>query len=122
MQAQMANIFKFFSESPVPIWLMAQIKGINSHALLLVKMVQVEDGYEMEVVDSNHPLVIGRILYQVGDERLQEEGEKYNFVPYVGFQNDFKAISQSLKEYCGNKEVGMASKLAEVFEGQVELP
>lgn len=104
MQAQMQLVYKYFQESPTPIWLMAQIKGISSHSFLLLGMTRVEEGFDLEVLDSNYPLITGVVHYKFGDTSLREVGTKYTFVPYVGFQNDFKLISATLKEHCLNKD------------------
>lgn len=118
MQAQMHTVYKFHKESPAPVWLMAQIKGISSHSFLLVSMKSVENGFDLEVIDSNHPLVTGAVKYRFGDTFLREIGEKYTFVPYVGFQNDFRLIGSTLKSYCRNKDV---LALERVLDGQIEV-
>lgn len=103
MLLRMKNIYNQFRSSPVPLWIMAQIKGVTSHSFLVVKMTMRENGYDMDVIDSNDPQKTIRIEYNVGDTFLSPPGEKYSFVPYSGFQNDFRKISSALKEHCPQK-------------------
>ena len=120
MRAQMDKVYDFYKSTQTPLWIMAQIKGITSHSLLITHMVQTGSGYSLNVIDSNHPLETITIDYHDGDRNLQADGEDYTFVPYVGFQNDFVKISAALKTTC--------SSLVEVLDvsalraGDVELP
>jgi hypothetical protein len=120
MRARMDDVYKHYKNSPTPLWIMAQIKGIESHSFLILRMVQTENGYTMEVIDSNHPVETVTIDYHQGDRNLRATGAKYSFVPYVGFQNDFVKLSQALKSACGGLTEGL--DLSDVQEGDVELP
>lgn len=120
MRAQMDGVYKHYKNSPTPLWVMAQIKGITSHSLLILQMVQNDTGYSMNVIDSNHPQDTIRIDYHDGDRNLHATGESYSFVPYVGFQNDFVKLSAALKTACGGLTEGL--DLSNVEAGDVELP
>ncbi len=119
MRAQMDKVYTHYKNSPTPLWIMAQIKGITSHSLLILKMAQTDTGYSMDVIDSNHPQDTVRIDYNTGDRNLRATGESYSFVPYVGFQNDFVKLSAALKTACGGLTEGL--DLSNVEEGDVEL-
>jgi hypothetical protein len=119
MQLRMNNIFKYYNNSPTPLWIMAQIKGIDSHSLLLVDMKKIESGFELMVIDSNHPTKNVLIEYHEGDTFLQATGEKYSFVPYAGFQNDFKKISNAISRECEN--LSDVISLENLENGQVEV-
>lgn len=114
MQERMNEVYRFFKKSPAPVWLMAQIKGITSHSLLLHKMKQTERGYVMEVIDSNHPEETLFIEYFVGDSSLKNDD--YTFVPYVGFQNDFVKIFKAISGSCRE-----SLAFPEIEEGEVEI-
>lgn len=103
MKLRMDDVYKHYKNSPSPLWIMAQIKGLTSHSLLVLTMTYRESGYDMTVIDSNHPQDLVNIEYYHGDTFLHAKGEKYNFVPYAGFQNDFKNIQAALKKTCGDK-------------------
>ena len=104
MQERMDDVFKHYRSSPVPVWVMAQIKGITSHSFLILNMEKRMNGYDLDVIDSNKPMETIRIEYYHGDKNLRPPGVRYTFVPYVGFQNDFRKISKALKQHCPQKE------------------
>lgn len=104
MEKRMEDVFRHYQSSPVPLWIMAQIKGITSHSFLILNMERTTNGFDMDVIDSNKPMKTIRIEYFQGDKNLRPPGEKYTFVPYVGFQNDFRKISTALKKHCPQKE------------------
>lgn len=120
MRARMDDVYKFYKSSPTPLWIMAQIKGIESHSMLILKMAQTDFGYSLFVIDSNHPLETIQIDYHTGDRSLRAFGGKYTFVPYVGFQNDFTKIAAALKSTCGGFAEDM--DLSDMRPGDIELP
>lgn len=101
MRLRMDQLFDQVQASPQPVWIMAQIKGITSHSFLVLDMQVVEGGYELSLVDSNHPLDAKLVIYQYGQRALKHPRDKYTFVPYLGFQKDFTLIHGALKQYCG---------------------
>lgn len=119
MRLRMKDVFTHFQNSPVPLWIMAQIKGITSHSLLVLSMSPRANGYDLEVIDSNLPDKTRKIEYYFGDQNLRMPGSKYTFVPYVGFQNDFRKIAEALKRHCPNKEFSF--DLLNLKDGDVEL-
>jgi hypothetical protein len=118
MQIRMNKVFSFYRSSPVPVWLMAQMKGITSHSFLLLKMEETNSGFDLWLIDSNHPSKTVLAHYNQGDQYLQVEGHKSTFVPYVGFQEDFRKISQTLARHCGRDQLSSGS----IPKGEVELP
>lgn len=102
LKNQMDYIFNFYKESPLPVWLMAQIKGVTAHAFLLVEMIPSGDGYELKLIDSNKPLLTRTVYYSLGNRNLTLDDKKYTFIPYTGFQKDFKLIAQALQRHCPN--------------------
>lgn len=118
MKIRMDDVYNHYKNSPSPLWIMAQIKGITSHSLLILNMSYRETGYDMTVIDSNHPLDLVNIEYYHGDTSLNAKGEKYNFVPYAGFQNDFKNIQSALIKTCGQKSLLL--NLRNLEAGEVE--
>jgi len=100
LKSQMNNIFGQFQKSEPGLWLMVQMKGITSHALLLLNMVKTEQGYLLTTIDSNFPDTTVSFDYHFGDTFLRYGGS--TFVPYAGFQKDMLKINQALEQYCGN--------------------
>lgn len=118
MKVRMDTLHDQFLKSPHPAWIMAQIKGIESHSFLLLSMNPVANGYELEVIDSNVPSQRKYFTYQVGQKFLQHPKEKYSFVPYLGFQKDYQLIEASVEKRCGNV-FGLDSR--DIPMGEVEL-
>lgn len=78
-------------------------------------------GYEMQLIDSNAPLLIRALTYEFGQVNLNITGSKTTFIPYVGFQKDFNLISQSLKKHCGGKDAGMREVQDSAIEDHISL-
>jgi hypothetical protein len=116
MKRRMDTVYDYFTQTSVPVWLMAQIKGITSHSLLLLDMTQRLNGYDLTIIDSNHPLETLKIEYHIGDESLKNDN--YSFVPYVGFQNDFSKIYGTLSKSCKS---GFMNETLEVIKGDIEI-
>lgn len=116
--ARMDSVYNFYKKSPAPVWLMAQIKGVTSHSLLLLNMEKNATGYDLEVIDSNHPLETLTIEYHHGDVTIHAPKDKYTFVPYVGFQNDYRNILSALQRSCPDS---MVSEEYEIEDGEVEI-
>jgi hypothetical protein len=119
LKKQMDYIFNFFQESPLPVWLMAQVKGVTAHAFLLLEMFPLQNGYHLRVIDSNKPLITRDIFYQHGDTNLTLDDRKYTFIPYTGFQKDFKQIGLAIKSHCPNYKLELAVG-TKVHQGQLE--
>lgn len=101
MRQRMDQLFDQIQNSPQPVWVMAQIKGITSHSFLVLEIEELSDGYKLQLIDSNHPLEIKVVTYQDGERSLKHPTDKYTFVPYLGFQKDFSLIQESLRTHCG---------------------
>lgn len=119
MRVRMSNVYAHYKSSPVPVWVMAQVKGVTSHSLLIVDMKETSNGLDLWVVDSNHPVTTVPISYSFGDRSLRANGEDYSFVPYVGFQKDFKKILPALEEACPN--ITAPIDLEGIRDGDVEF-
>jgi hypothetical protein len=122
MEVRMNSVYASYQKSPAAMWIMAQMKGITSHSFLILKMDQVNGGYDMDLIDSNHPMEIVTVKYTFGDQFLVTDRSKSKFVPYVGFQEDFRKISKGLVGYCRNKRMELLEDFAEIRDGEIELP
>ncbi len=100
MKERMDTLHDQFKKSVHPVWIMAQIKGIESHSFLLLKMQQTATGYDLLVIDSNFPLENKVFSYEMGDKFLKHSKDKYSFVPYLGFQKDYVSINGTLDTFC----------------------
>lgn len=77
-----------------------QIKGITAHAWLVVNMKQVgEDGYDLEVIDSNEQYMTRIYKYRLGDTNFTHwfYGD---FTPYLEKTNEMDKIKTVIDEKC----------------------
>ena len=77
-----------------------QIKGITSHAWLIVGMKKTPEGIDLGYIDSNSPRLSKIYSYKYGDRSFTTS--KYgNFVPYLGYtKEEEEKILQTAKEFC----------------------
>jgi hypothetical protein len=122
MEARMDAVYQSYRQSPAAMWVLAQMQGISSHAFLVIHMEKVNGGYDMDLIDSNHPLEIVSVRYQSGDQFLVTNRGSNQFVPYVGFQDDFRKIKASLVGHCRNKDLEFMEDFMTIKDGDVELP
>jgi hypothetical protein len=122
MRQQMQRIFRAYLSSPVPIWLMAQIRGISAHSVLVKKMSRTEQGFKLWVIDSNRPGQTLELVYQDGDRHIRTPAGNYTFVPYLGFQNDFRRMATAIREHCGKTQQPLIEQMHNLPAGDVELP
>ncbi len=95
---QMNKIYSKFTRSLPGLWVMLQMPGVVSHAFLILEMKKAASGYHLKIIDSNRPKLTREIDYQYGDHSLELGSTP--FVPYVGFQNDFKKINFAIQRFC----------------------
>ena len=100
LHARMDRIFERFKTSKPGLWMMAQIPGITSHALLLIGMDATDHGYDLKVIDSNHPETTRTLDYQYGDHAI--DLGKDTFTPFLGFERDQMKIDRTLKAFCNH--------------------
>ncbi len=98
LRARMVYIYEALIDSPAGLWVMTQMKGIVSHAVLITRMVPHAWGYEISVIDSNQPDLTRVLEYQYGDESILLGSDR--FTPYLGFQKDFQKIKLALDHHC----------------------
>ncbi|NDG84194.1 MAG: hypothetical protein EBX52_04045 [Proteobacteria bacterium] len=103
LKRRMDTIYSRFVSSKPGLWIMAQLPGITSHALLLIGMDKKSDGYRMRVIDSNRPDSNRDLVYTEGDHAIQLESD--SFTPFAGFQTDQEEIDETLEDYCSDPGV-----------------
>jgi len=95
----MDRLYNKFLHSKPGLWVMAQLPGIPSHALLFIGMSKSDTGYHMRLIDSNYPVITRELDYHFGDRTIQL-GDNEIFTPYPGFQSDLTKIEAALQSYC----------------------
>ena len=101
LKRRMDRIYSKFTRSKPGLWLMAQLPGITSHALLLIRMKKTDHGYQLTVIDSNRPQDNRELTYTVGDRSIALGTS--TFTPFVGFHTDQEEIDETLEEYCSTE-------------------
>lgn len=102
MQRMMSEVFDYVSVKKKIAYEKLQIKGITSHAWLIVGMKQGPGGFDVGYVDSNHPRMSELFTYKYEDQSffLKAYGD---FVPYLEFKREEERILDAGKTYCGLK-------------------
>lgn len=98
LRKHMNQIVARFKKNPHPLFLMLQFPGITSHAYLLIDATKTAEGYELDVIDSNHPGSIRTQVYLSGDPSLYDHGTP--FIPYPGFNQDILSVQKSKALHC----------------------
>jgi hypothetical protein len=76
-----------------------QIKGITSHAWLVVAVKPMPSGYDLEIIDSNHPRETEIYSYKFGDDSFFIK--KYgSFVPYLEYTREEAKLVAIGKRFC----------------------
>ena len=99
LERRMERIHQLFKKSQPGLWVMAQMKGITSHALLLLGMESTSGGYHLRFIDSNFPDETRELEYRRGDRTLDLGYAE--FIPYAGFRSDFRRIAAAIDSHCG---------------------
>jgi len=78
-----------------------QIKGITSHAWLVVSMKPGPNGYDVEFIDSNQPQRTQIYTFKNGDRSfyIKDYG---NFVPYLEYTREEERLMAVGKKFCEN--------------------
>ena len=108
MKSRLDRIFAEYSAAAASgdvLWVMLQMRGIDSHASLLHSMeLSPDGGYRMSMVDSNFPGQFVEYVYRPGDLDLfpanVKVGPGYASVPYAGFTRDLRRIHGAIALYC----------------------
>lgn len=84
-----------------------QMPGLDAHAWLVLGMRKTDDGYQMQVADSNDTSVTSLVNYRYGMTQLDyiDEGEStLSFVPYLpkAYVNEGDRTIQTLRKGCRN--------------------
>jgi hypothetical protein len=74
--------------------------SIASHAYLVIGSRETAQGYDIDVIDSNHPGETLTVHYVKGQTSLYKPDDNQAFVPYLDFEGDFSRLNWSLFRFC----------------------
>ena len=97
LQKTMERTFSQINDGRV-VYHKLQIKGITAHAWLVVDMEEVNNGYDLEVLDSNRRQTL-IYSYRFGDTFFTDKSYG-NFSPYLEFSKEEERLNQTLSYYC----------------------
>ena len=78
-----------------------QIPGIDAHAWLVLHMQKVNDGYDLEILDSNVANQTEIYHYHEGDIKFNYHNY-FTFVPYLEKVNELEKIKKVIAKQCRN--------------------
>lgn len=105
LKTMMDTVFQYVEVDGKIAYQKLQIKGITSHAWLIVGMKKADHGYEVGLIDSNMPRMSRNYSYKVGDTSFNEKSYG-DFVPYLEFTREESRISSVAKKFCGILDLG----------------
>ena len=98
LQAIMEKLDEQVEKDSRITYLKLQLKGIPSHAWLVIGMEEIPSGYELQIIDSNFPELV-HYKYTYGDTSFSY-GKYGKFFPYVEQTKDFTKITTAIHNYC----------------------
>lgn len=118
LQAMMNEVYNYVAVEKKIAYQKLQIKGITSHAWLIVGMKQMPSGIELGFIDSNNPRMSEVYSYKQGDQSFNVRGYG-DFVPYLEFKREELRLSSVGKDFCGVKR--LAHSQLEAWEQDYQL-
>ena len=103
----MDQVYKYVGIEKKIAWEKLQLKGITSHAWLIVDIKKLDDGYDLGIIDSNNPRMSTLYSYRTGDESFFVKGYG-DFIPYLELKREEERITVAGEVFCGMK--GIASQ------------
>ena len=104
LKSMMDTLYNYVETEKRVAYQKLQIKGITSHAWLIVGMKPGPNGYEIGLIDSNNPRMSENYTYKIGDESFMKKSYG-NFVPYLEFTREELRIESVGKTFCGVKNL-----------------
>jgi hypothetical protein len=99
LQDFMADLFNYVSVKKKVAYQKLQIKGITSHAWLVVGVLKTEKGMEIGYIDSNSPKMSKNYTYLNGDTSFYTKSYG-DFVPYLEFKREEARLAAIAKSFC----------------------
>lgn len=120
LQAMMNEVYNYVAVEKKIAYQKLQIKGITSHAWLIVGMKQMPSGIDLGFIDSNNPRMSEVYSYKLGDQSFNVKGYG-DFVPYLEFKREELRLSSVGKDFCGVKRLAHSELEAWELDYQLDL-
>ena len=95
----MDDLFNYVSLKKKVAYQKLQIKGITSHAWLIVGVARKANGMEIGYIDSNSPNLSKNYSYVYGDKSFNTKAYG-DFVPYLEFKREELRLTSIAKSFC----------------------
>ncbi len=102
LENMLNEVYSYVSVKKKIAYQKLQIKGITSHAWLVVGIKKMPNGFEVGYLDSNSPRMSLNYSYKFGDSSFFIKGYG-DFVPYLEFKREEERLVDAGKVFCGLK-------------------
>ena len=99
LKEYMDILFDYVSVKKKIAYQKLQIKGITSHAWLVIGTTKTSNGMEIGYIDSNSPNMSKNYSYLIGDISFYTKSYG-QFVPYLEFKREENRLSSIAKNFC----------------------
>lgn len=100
LESMMKELYDYVAVKKKIAYQKLQIKGITSHAWLVVGIKKTDSGFEVGYLDSNSPRMSLNYTYKSGDKSFNIRGYG-DFVPYLEFKREEERLVMTAKSFCG---------------------
>lgn len=99
MQEMMDELYEYVEGEGNIAYQKLQIKGIVAHAWLVVRMNKVDNGYDLEVIDSNFAKQTNIYKYRSGMTNFNHP-DYGNFTPYLEREKELDNVKLAILKEC----------------------
>lgn len=99
MKKKMDELYEYVEVKGNIAYQKLQIKGLIAHAWLVLNMKKEDNGYILEIIDSNFPLQTSGYFYKEGQVNF-EHPSYGKFNPYLERKNEMENISLKIMKLC----------------------
>ena len=103
LKRQMDKLYQSIQEGNI-VYQMLQLKGVTAHAWLVVGMEKTQNGYELQVKDSNFSTSIARASYINGSGTVTSNWTYGQFAPHTGNRGEERGLKKARAKFCKNLE------------------
>lgn len=115
LEKMMKEVFDDVAVKKKIVYQKLQIKGITSHAWLVVGLRKNDNGFDIGYLDSNSPQMSLNYSYKSGDTSFFIKGYGH-FVPYLGFRREEERLFSKAQSFCGIKSAHSFSNPEENYQ------
>ena len=118
LKAMMDELYNYVEVQGNIAYQKLQVKGVASHSWLVVNMKKLDEGYDLEVIDSNYNSMTSIYRYRRG--MMSFTHDFYGaFVPYLEREKEMSKMANVISSAC--RQVTYDVKLPEVLVKENEI-